>query len=110
MEANNPPEPNPFEAPQATSPPAQSSRGRTLKRAVLVLLAIVLTPIAAGIGGFCCCLGGLVVGDMLGDTAGGLGVAGFGLGILLGATGVIYATHQLLKRVDGPPRDNDLSE
>jgi hypothetical protein len=101
MDANTPPEPNPFEAPQAASTTPNRPGGSTAKRVVLIILAILLTPIAAGIGGFCCCLGGLAVEDMLRMSSGTLAFAGFGLGVLLGGAAVIYGTVRLLRGTAG---------
>ncbi|MEM8865503.1 MAG: hypothetical protein AAGF31_08135 [Planctomycetota bacterium] len=74
-------EENPYASPQTV---ADGHRSKPRTRATLLALGILLTPVAALIGGFCCCTVGYFAGGAISLTIGG----GYGppvIGVYLGS-------------------------
>lgn len=97
-----PPEPNPYASPQEVTVPqgTQPSGPRLSTRQIIVLavLGIVFIPIAAFIGGFCCCFSVLIVSDNSGYFGANLMLLGFILGAILGGGLLIFILIRVAKR------------
>jgi len=100
-ESGNPEEPsNPFESPQVASAPLPDASLRR-RRIALVVLGVILTPIAAGVGGFCCCFAGFLTVDVMAPTSGEGAIALlfglFGVGAIGAAALVIWGIRKWWK-------------